>query len=137
MIIFLHVPKTAGTTLARILERQYGARAILRLYQSSYGQELAAIPATQLELLRVVMGNFSFEPHQFLAGPSRYITILREPIDRVISHYYFVRRDPTHYLYETSQRLSLRDFVVACGRDEPNNDQTRLLAGDCGLASSG
>jgi len=94
------------------------------------------MPATQLEPVQVVMGHFSFGPHRFLAEPSRYITILREPIDRVISHYYFVRRDPTHYLYEASQRLNLRDFVVACGTDEPNNDQTRLLAGDCGPGSA-
>src|SRR5439155_19448351 len=63
------------------------------------------------------------------AQPSRYITVLRDPFDRVISHYYFVRRSPTHYLYATSRRLGLAEFVAACGAEEPNNDQTRLLAG--------
>jgi hypothetical protein len=62
--------------------------------------------------------------------PAPYITLLRKPISRVVSHYHFVRRSPTHYLYETARRMSLGEFVVACGPDEPNNDQTRLLAGN-------
>jgi hypothetical protein len=55
--------------------------------------------------------------------------MLREPVDRVISHYHFVRHDPTHYLYDSAQSMSLEQFVIACDGHEPNNDQTRLLAG--------
>jgi hypothetical protein len=136
VLIFLHLPKTAGTTLAHILARQYGDAALLRLYESTSGEELASIPRSQLDGVRVVLGHFSFGAHRFIPYPTPYITVLREPIARVISHYSFVRRSPTHYLYDTARRLSLGEFVVACGLDEPNNDQTRLLAGyNCGPAS--
>ncbi len=129
LIVFLHLPKTAGSTLARIIERQYDSSAILPLYESMLGEELAAIPQNQMDRLRIVTGHLCFGAHEFSARPCTYITMLREPIDRVISHYHFVRNDPSNYLYELARKMSLKEFVESCGRQEPNNDQTRLLAG--------
>src|SRR4030095_2657311 len=126
LIIFLHLPKTAGSTLARIIERQYKANAILHLYPSSFGEELAAIPQNRMELVRIVMGHLYFGAHAFLSQPCTYLTMLRDPVDRVISHYNYVRHQPSHYLYHEACRMSLRDYVEFCGRQEPNNDQTRL-----------
>ena len=137
VLIFLHLPKTGGRTLSRIIEHQYGSNTILDLYQSSFGEELATLPQRQLNHLRAIRGHFYFGAHTFLSRPSTYITILRDPIDRVISHYYFVQRDPTHYLYRSSQEMSLRDYVITCNLAEPNNDQTRLLAGKDHASRSG
>jgi hypothetical protein len=136
MLIFLHLPRTAGTTLAHILARQYGETALLRLYDSSSGEELSSMSTSQLEAVRVIMGHFSFGAHRFLQHESAYFTVLREPVSRVISHYSFVRRSPTHYLYETAQGLGLPEFVASCGLEEPNNDQTRMLAGEHRLTGS-
>lgn len=129
LIIFLHLPKTAGSTLARIIQGQYAASGIIFLYDTMLGEELASYPRSQLENLRVVMGHLYFGVHNFLPGSSTYITMLRDPVDRVISHYYFVRQDPSHYLYDSAHKLSLQEYVISCNRQEPNNDQTRLLAG--------
>jgi hypothetical protein len=137
LIIFLHLPKTAGSTLARIIERQYKASAILHLYPSSFGEELVAIPQNRMELVRIVMGHLYFGAHAFLSQPCTYLTMLRDPVDRVISHYNYVRHQPSHYLYEEACRMSLRDYVEFCGRQEPNNDQTRLLAGGCNVPNFG
>lgn len=137
LIIFLHLPKTAGSTLARIIQGQYAASSIISLYDSMLGEELASIPQSQLNHLRVVMGHLYFGVHNFLSGPSAYITMLRDPVDRVISHYYFVRQDPSHYLYDSAHKLSLQEYVVSCNRQEPNNDQTRLLAGKRDASSFG
>jgi hypothetical protein len=129
LLIFLHLPKTAGSTLAYILERQYGSGGVLALYDSFFGEELVTVPQSQLERTKVITGHFYFGAHTFISKPSTYITFLREPVDRVISHYYYVRRDPTHYLYPLAREMSLREYVESCGLCEPNNDQTRLLAG--------
>jgi Sulfotransferase family len=137
LIIFLHLPKTGGTTLARIIDRQYDSSSILPLYESMFGNELSALPQNHLDRLRIVMGHLYFGVHAFAARPCMYITILREPIDRVISHYYFVRHDPSNYLYELASKMTLKEFVESCGRQEPNNDQTRLLAGPLHTASFG
>jgi hypothetical protein len=137
LIIFLHLPKTAGTTLARIIERQYDSSGILSLYESMFGKELAVVPEHQMDNLRIVMGHLYFGAHAFGARSCTYLTVLREPIDRVISHYYFVRHDPANYLYELARKMTLKEFVESRGRQEPNNDQTRLLAGSSDSASFG
>jgi Sulfotransferase family len=129
LLIFVHLPKTAGTTLTRILQRQYGCTAVLELYDSTCGEELRTLPGSQISRIQAVIGHFQFGAHVFVSRPSTYITLLRDPVERVISHYYFVRRQPDHYLYAAAQAMDVREFVTALDSAEPNNDQTRLLAG--------
>jgi hypothetical protein len=137
MLIFLHLPKTAGKTLLGIIERQYSSQAVLSLYSSMFREELKMMPRDQIERRQLMMGHFYFGVHLLLPGLSTYLTMLRDPVDRIISHYYFVRSDPTHYLHPLSRQLGLEDYVMACDRLEPNNDQTRLLAGQEYLTDSG
>ncbi|HEX9617156.1 MAG TPA: sulfotransferase family 2 domain-containing protein [Anaerolineales bacterium] len=129
VLIFLHLPKAAGSTLARIIERQYGQGNVLRLYESIRGEEVATLSPERKENLRALIGHFYFGAHIYVTRPATYITILRDPVQRIISHYYYVRREPSHYLYPAAQQLSLCEYVIHCGKAEPNNDQTRLLAG--------
>jgi len=147
LIIFLHLPRTAGSTLRHIIERQYDPSSILNLYGSDFGEEVAAIPPTQMDRLCVVMGHFYFGVHTFLSKPFTYITLLRDPIERIISHYYYAQRAPSHYFYHAARKLSLKEFVEYCSRSSnesgtslgycSDNDQTRQLAGRCGVPSFG
>jgi len=129
ILVFLHIPKTAGSTLVGVLEREYGPGAVLDLYDSTFGDEVAALTPEEIGRTRVVAGHFYFGVHERLPGPCHYVTFLRDPVERVVSHYGFVQRQPEHYLHEAASTLSLREYVRSCGRAEPNNDQTRLLAG--------
>ena len=72
-----------------------------------------------------------FGLHKYLSVPATYITMLREPVDRVISHYYFARKNPAHYLHQEviSKRMTLADFVGSGLSTELTNDQTRLISG--------
>jgi hypothetical protein len=144
-LIFLHVPKTAGSTFRHIIQRQYDSSSILHLYDSDFGEELSAISPNQIDRLRVVMGHFYFGAHNFLSQPTTYITFLRDPIERVISHYYYARHAPAHHFYDSARKMSLNEFVEYSSRMSTNsgtalgyfsdNDQTRQLAGECGVPS--
>jgi hypothetical protein len=129
ILVFLHLPKTAGTTLMHVLEREYGRDSILNLYESQYGDEVAALGKDDLDRTRVIAGHFYFGLHTHVSRPCHYFTFLRDPVKRVISHYRFVRRQPTHYLYPAASSMTVAEYVEFCDAAEPNNDQTRLLAG--------
>lgn len=129
ILIFLHIPKTAGSTFVSVLEREYGHASVLDLYDSTSGDEVAALTPEEMGRTRVVVGHFYFGVHERLPGPCHYVTFLRDPVERVVSHYRFVQRHPEHYLHEAASTLNLAEYVRSCGTAEPNNDQTRLLAG--------
>ena len=141
--IFLHVPRTAGSTLARIIERRYPRDGILHLYESDFGEELMSISPELRDRLRVVMGHFYFGAHNFLDRRARYITLIRDPVERTISHYHYARRSPLHHFHDAARELELGEFVDHCARESratgialgfcSDNDQTRQLAGKGGI----
>lgn len=132
-VLFLHIPKTAGSTLREVLKRCYGNS----MYSIDGGdvrrskKKLLSIPVSRRAELRLIEGHMGFGWHEFLPQACTYITILREPIDRIISHYYYVLRTPEHYLHQTvtSQKMTLEDFVSSGITEETDNGQTRLLSG--------
>ncbi|TPE68330.1 hypothetical protein AMD02_014015 [Halalkalibacterium halodurans] len=74
--------------------------------------------------LKAVCGHHSYGIHQLFPQPSKYITMLREPVDRVISSYYFLRDFKG---YEYVKEMTLEQFVQT--HPEAQNLQTFLLSG--------
>jgi len=56
--------------------------------------------------------------------------MLRNPIDWIISHYYYVRRIPRHYLYNrvVSQNMNLEEYVMSGILSEINNEQDLFIS---------
>lgn len=132
-LIFLHIPKTAGSTLHKIIERQYKPKSIFSINGKRAQESIAefkSLSEAQRSEIRVLKGHMKFGLHEYLPQPSSYMTILRDPIDRVISHYYYVLRKPNHYLHNqvTSKNMSLKDYVCSGMTKELDNSQTRLLS---------
>jgi Galactose-3-O-sulfotransferase len=104
-LVHIHVPKAAGTTLNNILMRNYKYRA------DSYGTEffpryfpseftsLVSAPPTTGDRIRPMFftGHIGLGNELFRRMPVRYvaITMLREPVSRVISHYRFNSTAPS------------------------------------------
>ena len=117
-VIFLHIPKVGGTTVNRIIDRQYKPNTIYRVRDDDSRHkriqdcvdEFKLLPSSEKEEIEVVMGHMGFGIHNFLPQPSVYITMLRDPVERVISYYYYVLRTSNHYLYQkvTSEKNELR-----------------------------
>lgn len=132
-IIFLHLPKAAGTTLKDILHRQYRADEVYQLDNTQFIQaqeKFKQLRQQEKSQLKIVTGHMYFGLHKFIASPTTYITMLRNPIDRVISYYYFVKNLPTHEDYELikTKNISLKDYCQM-PRENMNNGQTRFLSG--------
>lgn len=133
-LIFLHIPKAAGSTLHKIIARQYSADEMFTINGLRVQEDIEKFKNLSLaerEKIKVLKGHMTFGLHEFLPRPSTYITILRDPVERIISHYYYVLRRPEHYLYNQvkSENIDLQGYVEKGLSNELNNGQTRLLAG--------
>lgn len=129
-VIFIHLPKTAGTTVSRLIEWEYPLSEIYSIDPVLFkwsAAHLRKLPLSRLKKIRMFKGHMTFGLHDVLPQPATYITVLRDPVDRVISSFYFMRRFKLHPLSWQIRRekWTLEDFVRNSGRD---NIQSRLVA---------
>lgn len=90
MLCFVHIPKTAGASLYGHLHRHYGEGNILFVpgispSQISY-QIAEAVAGTKPGTYGAVAGHAPYGLHQIYDALD-YVTVLRDPIDRIVSHY--------------------------------------------------
>lgn len=148
LIIFTHIPKTAGTSLRHILMQQYGQDAVFMFYDDpavttknaddllnelrSYFQcspEITQQKFNGLVKLRAISGHKSFGIHDLLQiNDFHYMTLLREPVERVISFYYHIygRKEQTH---KPAKNLTIEDLICSKASIEFDNLQVRMLSG--------
>jgi hypothetical protein len=130
-VIFLHLPKTAGTTLNRLIEWEYKLTEMYSvdpvLFEWS-AAHLRNLPESRLRRTRIFKGHMLFGLHEVLPQPSTYITVLRDPIERVLSAFFFMRTYKLHPLYWKfrQEKWTLEEFVQRSTRD---NVQCKIIAG--------
>lgn len=129
--VFLHIPKTAGTTLYRILDKNYRKRSIYTIWQDGSLDEFNQLSETARAQVNLLRGHFGYGLHTRLPRPATYFTFVRHPLERTLSYYHFVRRTTTHYCHPlvTTRGLSVQQFVESGQDPMVDNAQTRLLAG--------
>jgi hypothetical protein len=101
-LIFLHIPKTAGMTMYEIVSRQFPKEAIYWVAGHRNGedvQQFMDMPEEQRRRYSCMLGHTSYGIHEYFLHPVDYLTILRRPVDRIISHYYYVKRSPDNKLH--------------------------------------
>ena len=135
-LILLSMEKTAGTTLNMIIERQFPKDAIFifRGLDSENFQKsmdlLQRLSEKERQRIRYVRVQPFFELHKYLPGPCTYVTLVREPVDRVISEFYYEHQRSAYTgKYEVvSKNMSLEDYVRS-GLRLSWNGQVRELMG--------
>ena len=133
-LIFIHLPKTGGTTMHAILRRQYRSEKIFRTNPEEHWESLRVFrefPDEEKSKYRLITGHMRFGIHEDIKNPSSYITFLREPIQRIVSYYYYILSYRNHYLHQEikSKSMSLIDVLESGIAREFENSQTRRIAG--------
>ena len=137
-MIFLHIPKAAGATLNVILRRHFAEEETYRIDGRNVAEsikKLKGLPQAERERIRLLAGHQGFGLHAYLGASPTYVTLLRDPVDRAVSHYYYARSAPGHYLHDEIERnaVGLEDYPKLAA--EVRNGQTRMLAGSDGVES--
>jgi len=128
-LIFVHLYKTGGTTLNRIIEWEYKLNRICSVeptwWRWSY-QRITRWSPARLARMDVFKGHMPFGLHSLVPRPANYVTVLREPVERAISDYYFARRFKPHIHHRAALRMTLEEYFL---EKHEHNLQSRILAG--------
>ncbi|MCZ6620138.1 MAG: sulfotransferase family 2 domain-containing protein [Gammaproteobacteria bacterium] len=132
-IVFIHIPKTAGTSFRAAAEQYFGNSSVERDYgaedpyttdivlETVYSNRIEGLPtAMEQASRRMLAGHFpATKYHQLFANNVRWCTFLRDPVQRVISEH-------RHLVKKNRYAHSLEYF---CNTKAECNKQTRLLRG--------
>jgi len=173
-VLFLHIPKAGGSTLQSCIydsvhhdlgEKSAGQPELngeVYFYPIGFFKDPGLEPsgnvknAVSVSRLKAVLGHFSYGIHRYTSTPIAYVTLLRDPVERVISLYYhlvtyglwradiglgtFAQTCPAEgwtaelsrwyrgRAHALSQPFSEEEFRQA-SRTIVDNDQTRRIAG--------
>lgn len=133
--IFLHIPKCGGQTVAKIVSREFRpgeTRWLSGQDPATSIEQFASLPESERATYRFLYGHLPFGLHEHVPGPYGYFTMLRDPVERVISGYFNIVRDPHNYMHDKTAKSSktLMEFLDAGVVTAADNGQTRLLCGD-------
>lgn len=127
-ICFVHVPKTAGATMRDVLTRAFPPAANGGNWLNDPDRTRAKVAHYAATPGTVVMGHVPYGVYvDEMPADARYVTLLREPVDRVLSHY---------HRHIERRRIPGRELVTSLAAAfqsrslELSNLATRLLSDD-------
>ena len=133
--IFLHVQKSAGTSVRVALESLYQKCEIALIYPDVPGISLTdfgRLPRYQRQGIKFLAGHTYFGVHEYVEKPSRYVTVLRNPIDRLISNFWHHKNFDDNFTIG-SRKLPIEQVVNEGLSEEFDNYATRVI---CGLTAA-
>lgn len=137
VLVFVHVPKCGGSSVHRFLGQALGGR-----YVNVYEQLVQAgleDHRSRFERALGIGGHYGIDQNpglSFLPGRvPRYMSIVREPVARFVSHFRYYTRSPNSGVlakYPEVREFSLQDYIAFLRRRNDTyhvNVQTRMLTG--------
>lgn len=117
-VFFDHVPKCGGLSLTDYLQAHYLRRKTFSVntYAITTSTEDFKNASQQTRYkYDLVKGHMAHELIDHVSPECIKVTVLREPVDRIISHYYYAKRVPTHYLFPIihGSNMELKDYATS------------------------
>ena len=140
MIYYIHIPKTAGTSVIRIFEKQIYQSRFKRInptrdihpkkFLKDAPNYLKGYSPKESSKIDLIAGHFNHGVHKAISETFSYLTILRNPVERVISEYFYMKQMGFfHQSVIMDESLSLEDYLHHKDTYYLNNLQTRMLSG--------
>lgn len=131
-VLFMHIPKTAGIAFREAIVANYRESQIAYLYGTAPGfltGDLRKLPLEQRRDWRFVIGHFQYGLHDFLPQESLYVTIVREPAARILSHFAFLRQTEPALLARRNRAPELEELLETKPHIHFDNLLVRHFAG--------
>ena len=133
LTLFAHIPKTAGTSVKSVAKENHDsliafskrAHSGTRLHDwvADFQSRDASRGGSTF-----IQGHFGYGLHDYLQQPATYTTFLRRPVDRVVSHYYFLTR-PESSSHWAENPPGIAELLHERRLSAFDNLQTRYISG--------
>lgn len=143
LVVFIHLAKTGGVTMSKILLDNIGPDEFLQIDdtqtdRSALGtwspaalvRSFEKMPADSARRVKYIWGHFGADIAASLPRPGRFFTMLRDPIDRIVSGFYYATGG--QMVDNDGKIITLEDYANR-KRDYDlgiDNYMTRVLSGD-------
>ena len=128
--IFSHIPKTAGTSCENYLAQMFLIQNILHINAPDLNQ-LPEVFSLKRQFPLFIAGHHPMHGLLYQLLPNKnfvHLTMLREPVARVLSYYNYLRSRETHVLHTSVIKLDFDTFLQQT-MVELHNGQARRLTG--------
>ena len=138
-LVFMHLPKTGGTTLHNLLSKNFNPEDIC----SERHNKLDTIEKFKLKSWIFFSGHYDLNSiNQNISEPKKIITILREPKSRILSAYYFAKSHKQWFIdkypefSKSPNCYKIHGMNYKAAKENKLNGTNSSALWECGMRSS-
>jgi Sulfotransferase family len=140
-LIFFHIPKTGGRTMKGIVKRCLSDQhfdcdlnapdtALWVRSTARIAEKFHKLPVERRRVVRCMVGeHITMDVAGIFDRPAKFFTVLREPVDRVISNFYFGRTLQELPSHRFIRDMTLEEYLDSGMGLDHDNQQVRMLSG--------
>ncbi|MEO1190827.1 MAG: sulfotransferase family 2 domain-containing protein [Pseudomonadota bacterium] len=111
-LLFSHVPKAGGSSIHVLFRHLMGANHVYRMRSRHLDSRPTLEHLTDLEKQSYLVfhGHFAYGVHAIFSEPCAYLSVVRDPIDRIVSLYRFTRESGREDRRERAMQMGFAEF---------------------------
>jgi len=130
-LVFLHIPKTGGTTVSKILDDHFAYNEVFTV--DTYNPQSSwDILKREDRTFKLIKGHHVLGIHKLIQTPVEYFCYVREPVDHFLSTFYYIKSRTGNRFNKLIDGMSLEEFLDSDAIDtipDFDNYQTRMFTG--------
>jgi Sulfotransferase family len=141
VLVFLRIPKTAGTTVEALFERclpganfhghiQVAASALLARPTNEIGEKFRRLSPEERRAVRCMVDeHVTLDVATIFDRPVRFFTVVRDPVDRAISNFFHNRVSDHLACHPFIKDMRIEEYLDSGVGLDADNHQVRILSG--------